>query len=177
MIDAMVPERSAGTRNVPISVIIPSYGRAALLRETVQSVLAAEERPAEMVIIDQSPEPDRWLLQLAPQDCEIRYVLSTEVGASLARNRGARLARFPILAFIDDDVRVRPDWVRACLDSARAAGPRTVLTGRVLPGESGAPDGFVPSTIDSEEPVIVSRPDRRGCAVHEQHDAPPHYGR
>jgi GT2 family glycosyltransferase len=138
----------------PASLIIPSVNRGRLLVETVDSVLAGDEVPAEIIIVDQS---DRGSDELAARDsprCDVRYVWTREVGASRARNTGIRLARHALLGFIDDDIRVAPDWFGCLVRAALAAGPRAVITGRVLPERPESPDGFVPSTITDEEPVV-----------------------
>ena len=140
----------------PVSVIIPSRNRPQLLFETVGSVLACDEAPAEIIIIDQSDEPNEQLRALRSERCEVRHVWSREPGVSRARNLGMRMARHAHLAFIDDDVQVRPDWLGALVRASESAGPDAVVSGRVLAERPASADGFVPSTIDSEEPAVYS---------------------
>ena len=136
------------------SLIIPSVNRAQLLLETVDSVLAGDEVPAEIIVVDQSEKPNEPLAARTSPRCDVRYVRTPEVGVSRARNTGARLAHHPLLGFIDDDVRVHPQWFGSLVRAAISAGPRAVITGRVLPEKSTTPDGFVPSTITDEKPVV-----------------------
>lgn len=135
------------------SLIIPSVNRGSLLAETVDSVLAGDQVPAEIIIVDQSAHADEALASRTSPRCDVRYIHTHEVGVSRARNTGARLARHPLLCFIDDDVRVDPAWFGALVRAATSAGPRAIISGRVLPEKPDSPDGFVPSTITDEEPV------------------------
>jgi GT2 family glycosyltransferase len=138
----------------PASVIIPSRNRPLLLYETVASVLAGRLAPAEIIIVDQSDEPNARLEALHSDRCVVRYLWSREPGVSRARNRGIHTAASAHLAFIDDDVRVAEDWLGALLHASVTAGPDAVVSGRVLAEQPPTADGFVPSTIDSDEPQV-----------------------
>lgn len=143
------------TRELPsASIIIPSINRPQLLTETVESVLAGDHVPAEIIVVDQSEQPNETLASRTDSRCDVRYVHTGEVGVSRARNNGVRLARHPLLGFIDDDIRVQPEWFASLIRAAVSAGPRAVISGRVLPEKPATPDGFVPSTITDEKPVI-----------------------
>lgn len=146
---------SSSTGELPAaSLIIPSVNRQQLLTETVESVLAGEDVPAEIIVVDQSARANDALASRTSTRCDVRYVRTPEVGVSRARNTGIRLARHSLLGFIDDDIRVRPGWFRCLVRAAVSAGPRAVITGRVLPEKPATPGGFVPSTITDEEPVV-----------------------
>ena len=41
----------------------------------------------------------------------VKYTFESRIGISFARNRGAEAARYPILAYLDDDCRVESDWL------------------------------------------------------------------
>lgn len=137
----------------PASLVIPSANRSQLLAETVESVLAGSEVPAEILILDQSASRDLALEALRSPRCQLRYVWRREPGVSRARNAGVRLARHAWLAFLDDDIRVHSDWFACLLAAAVEAGPRSVITGRVLPEQPATKDGFVPSTITDEQRI------------------------
>ena len=136
------------------SLVIPSLNRPQLLVETVDSVLAGDEVPAEIIVVDQSDRLNESIATRTSPRCDIRYVRTPEVGVSRARNTGAKLALHPLLGFIDDDLRVHPQWFGSLVRGAASAGPRTVITGRVLPEKPATPDGFVPSTITDEKPMV-----------------------
>src|SRR3954468_22779477 len=94
----------------PSSVIVCSRNRPRYLLETVESVLHGRERPAEIVIVDQSDEPHPTLAAMGVRDgCAVRYLHSAERGVSRARNTGMRAAATELLIYTDDDVFVDPD--------------------------------------------------------------------
>ncbi len=137
-----------------LSLIIPSRNRPELLAETVDSILQGEEVPAELIVVDQSDAPNEHLAALTTsRRCNVRYLHDASMGASRARNLGIAEARYHILVFTDDDVLVTRSWLRELVDALLNAGPRSVVTGRVMPAPSGKAGGFVPSTRTDQMPV------------------------
>lgn len=137
------------------SLIICTRNRPALLRDTLASVLAGAEVPSEIVIVDQSANVVPLLIE-APQqrNCAIRHLPSSTTGLCRARNIGIAAARHDLLVFIDDDMYVAQDWFETLIHALVASGPRTVVTGRVLPTDEGGQSGFVPSLVSSEVPQV-----------------------
>jgi GT2 family glycosyltransferase len=135
------------------SVIVPSRGRPQLLVETVDSILAGDELPAEIVVVDQSDAENPALATRAAEPGSIlRYMWRPKVvGVSAARNEACRLARERVLVFTDDDVFVASDWLRTMVGHV-LDDPDALVSGRVLPAERDRPDGFAPSCKESEEP-------------------------
>ena len=136
------------------SVIICSLGRPQMLRETVESVLSADQVPAEIVVVDQSAEPHEWLAGLAEvRGCAVRYIRTAERGVSRARNRGMREARGEVLAFLDDDVLVERGWLGPLAGAVQELGRLGVATGRVLEAPTATSGGFAPALVASTEPA------------------------
>jgi GT2 family glycosyltransferase len=71
-----------------------------------------------------------------------------------ANNDGKAAARQDILVFTQDDVLVTPTWFHTIVRALIEAGRRSVVTGRVLPGQEEASGGFSPSTKEDEGPVV-----------------------
>jgi GT2 family glycosyltransferase len=92
---------------VAVSVIIPTYRREAPLRRCLADVLAQRHPSFEVLVVDQSPdhEPETWaaLRGLPPH---ARHVSRPEPSVTAAVNAGVRLARAPLLLFLDDDVEI-----------------------------------------------------------------------
>lgn len=135
------------------SVLIASRGRARLLEEAVDAVLAGERTPAEVVIVDQSADASERLRRAAERDQRIVYRHLPGRGVSVARNVAAGLATRPYLAFIDDDVLVTSDWLPRMAIAVGEAGERSAVSGRVRPGAPEVPGAFVPSIVDADEPA------------------------
>ncbi len=98
-----------------VSVIIPTYNRAALLMEAVNSVLSQTYRDFELVVVDDGSTDDTAHL-LRPHHGRLRYVHQPHRGVSAARNVGIQFARGEVLAFLDSD----DLWVRSKLEEQMA---------------------------------------------------------
>lgn len=139
------------------SLIICSRNRARLLQESVESVLAGDALPSEILIMDQSAADDPYLSQLPPRrGCEIRYMRVQVVGECPARNEGIRQARHDALVFTDDDVLVEPDWFATIVQALVKAGPYGIVTGQVRPAIAEQRGGFAPSTKVDPVPAQYS---------------------
>ena len=138
----------------PASLLICSRNRPQLLWETIESILAGDEIPDEMIIIDQSDAPDPFLSTFQPERiCTFRYLWSEQKGVSLGRNMAAAAATHPILVFTDDDMWATPDWFGLMARAVKVSAPRTAITGRVLASAEDGDDGFAPSTREDEQIV------------------------
>lgn len=85
-----------------ISVIIPVYNGARYLAETIESVLAQDYRPLEVLVIDDgSTDTTAAVAQrFAPH---VTYSFQTQQGPNAARNRGIQQATGEYIAFLDAD--------------------------------------------------------------------------
>ena len=102
-----------------VSVVIPTYNRAALLAEAVESVLAQSVLPAELLIVDDgSTDATREVCSRWPSP--VRYIYQPNAGVSAARNRGIREARCRYIAFLDSDDVWRPEKLAVQLAVMRA---------------------------------------------------------
>jgi len=102
-----------------VSVIICTWNRAALLSETLVSL--AEQRVAdvsevEVIVVDNnSSDCTRQVVEAAAQGWRLgvlRYFFEGRQGKQFALNLGVAKARFPVIAFTDDDILFPADWVQ-----------------------------------------------------------------
>lgn len=138
------------------SVVICSRGRPDLLLDTVESVLAMNRLPDELVVIDQSDEPQSDLATGAVDtSIPLLYKWAPDRGLSRARNAGLTHSSGDIVAFLDDDILVHPDWLHEIVEALteRAQGnERYVISGQVLPGAPEVPGAWAPATVLHTEP-------------------------
>jgi glycosyltransferase involved in cell wall biosynthesis len=149
--------RSGDVRGVAqaVSVIVPTRNRQEFSRELVRSIISAETVPAEIVIVDQSDEPDLELSTYpSERGCAVTYRNAPARGASIARNEGILLARNDILVFVDDDVLAAPDWLSTLLATLEGADDHTVVTGQVRSGAPESAGGFAPSLNEDEREAV-----------------------
>ena len=146
-------DASPGT--LPVSVIVPSRNRPQFLGECVESILAGNELPRELVIVDQSATENRALAELGTvKGCAVVYRRSASRGVSAARNEACAIAGQDVLAFTDDDILVAPTWLGAITRAARAEADSTLISGRVRFIDTHQAGGFAPSLMDDDEPKL-----------------------
>lgn len=109
-----------------ISVVIPTYNRAGLLREAVDSALAQTFRDREIVVVDDG-STDATAEVLASYGDRIRAVRQENRGEAAARNRGIAEARGRWIAFLDSD----DLWEPTALERVHAAAERDPDAGLV----------------------------------------------
>ena len=85
-----------------VSVIVPTYNRANLIKETLNTILAQTHPPAEIIVVDDGSTDDTEAVVLG-YGSPIRYHKPENGGPSRARNIGVSLARFPWIALCDSD--------------------------------------------------------------------------
>ena len=86
-----------------ISVVIPTYNRAALVKRAVQSVLAQTYRDVELIVVDDGSTDNTAEVIAELDDPRIRYVYQKNSGACVARNNGIEHACGDYIAFHDSD--------------------------------------------------------------------------
>lgn len=119
-----------------VSVIIPTCGRPEWLLECVESILCNDFTNFEILIVDQDPTQSlkTELSKKFNDDPRIVYLFLDEAALDKARNMGIEHACGEILVFADDDVEVRPGWLRAYVDTfTRIQPPPGVVGGRLDP--------------------------------------------
>ena len=88
-----------------VSVIIPTYNRAAMVYDAVQSVLQQSYTDFEIIVVDDGSTDDtaERLQGLISTSDKIRYMYQPNQGRSSARNQGIQQARGEYLSFLDSD--------------------------------------------------------------------------
>ena len=101
-----------------LSVIVASYRRCDELALCLEDLAAQQEPSFEVVLVLQAYPPgaadsirERFASRLTLRVAEF----SEGLGTGGARNEGLRVSRGEIVAFLDDDVRLPPQWTAAVL--------------------------------------------------------------
>lgn len=121
------------------SVVIPTFNRKAALRRCLESLSRQTLSPLDFEVIvvdDGSTDGTAATLEGLRFPFHYTYFFQPNGGPSSARNLGISRAQGVIVAFTEDDVEVRPDWLQnalACFDE----GTVGLLEGRTVYSHSG----------------------------------------
>jgi GT2 family glycosyltransferase len=137
-----------------VAVVIPTVGRP-LLRDCLRSIAAADPRPAEVIVVDQSASDEvaAWVAGVRADGLPARHLPSRQTGIASATNRGLEQVGTPFVAVTHDDCRVTRSWLAGLLSRLHAGGD-LIVTGRVEPAGEGA----VPTVVLASEPTVHTRP-------------------
>jgi len=89
--------------NPKVSVIIPTYNRAAMVRAAIESLLAQTFSDLEVIVVDDGSSDDTGKVLGDAFGDRIRYYAQSNQGVSVARNKGIAEARAEWIAFVDQD--------------------------------------------------------------------------
>ena len=124
-----------------LTVVIPTHDRPDLLREAVESALAACPAHTEVLVVDdRSRVPAETVLAGLMTDERLRVMPSPgPAGAAGARNAGVAAARAPLVLFLDDDDWLLPGYparILALDPASRFGFCATVTESSRIPGRS-----------------------------------------
>ncbi len=139
-----------------VSVVIPTYNRSAHLRRTLASVLSQRTlRRFEVIVVDNNSTDDTSaeVERAIARGAAVRHLVERNQGVSYTRNAGIAVARAPILAFVDDDVRVDTVWIETICRTFEERPELDCIGGRVLPEWEGAPPAWL--TRDHWAPLAL----------------------
>jgi GT2 family glycosyltransferase len=137
---------------LPVSVAVSTAGRPAALKRCLESLIAGERLPEQVVVVDQSRDDDsREVVDaLGAHGVSVTYLKQAVTGLSISRNLALAQATQPFVAFIDDDCVATPGWLLA-VHSAFEASRASCVTGPVLPQGASEENGFAVSSRTSTE--------------------------
>lgn len=150
-------------RQIPFTVIIPTYNRARFVGEAITSVMTQTLAPQEIIVVDDG-STDNTREVVTALGLGIRYVAQNNSGPSVARNTGILAASTEWLAFLDsDDV-----WLPNYLESQAAQIERypaavAHLTNSLLVHPNGRLEnlyetfGFIPAFCTAKD-ILIERP-------------------
>lgn len=145
---------------INVTVIVCTFNRCGLLKSALQSV-AASEMPAgiawEILVADNNSSDDT---RAVVEDFSrrfpgrFRYVFEPRPGKSNALNAAIAVAMGDVLAFVDDDVTVQPQWLSS-LTAPLMSGTWVGSGGRVLSQKIAvAPDWLNPESWMVVGPLV-----------------------
>lgn len=101
-----------------VSIIIPTYNRANLIRETLDSVFNQTYRPIECIIVDDGSTDNTNQIvndlqkNYNTDDFTLQYHFQVNSGAPSARNLGTKISVGEYIQYLDSDDLLYPDKIR-----------------------------------------------------------------
>ncbi len=115
------------TRRSPVvSIVLPTYNRAATLERAIESVLKQTFTDFELILIDdRSADDTRLILNKCAGLSNVRTASQLRRGCSVARNIGISIAQGRYVAFQDSDDEWVPDKLAKAVAALEGTGPET----------------------------------------------------
>jgi GT2 family glycosyltransferase len=118
-------EKNGMSPGLVVSIVIPTYNRAAFLDGCLQSLLQ-QEYPYdsyEIIVVDDG-STDRTedivgSLRSSVKAPALHYLRRNHCGPNAARNAGIAAAKGRLICFVDDDVEAPPLWLQSLVAGAR----------------------------------------------------------
>ena len=143
-----------------VSVVVPTFNRAHLLRESVASLLAQEGVSLEVVVVDDGSTDDTAALLEGWGDPRLRYLPRPHGGIAAARNAGIAAGRAPYVAFHDSDDRALPGRLAVPVEFLRAHPDvdLVIQNGRMLQTEDARAAPEAPWISPAVARALAARP-------------------
>ena len=124
---------------LPVTLVIPTYGREEILLDTVRMLLAQNPPAADILVVDQTvvhEEATVGQLGCWNRSGEIRWIRLDSPSQPGALNVAIQASTQPFLIFLDDDIRIEQGFVKAHYE-AFSSDDIWAVAGQVLqPGEN-----------------------------------------
>lgn len=129
--DAEVPA------DLAISVVMPTRDRCGLLPAAISSVQAQSHPNWELLVVDDGSADATSAVLRSIEDPRVRVLHGPGRGVSAARNVALEAAHGDVIAYLDDDNRFDPDWLKAVAITFAAHPHARVCYGARLVDDQG----------------------------------------
>jgi glycosyltransferase involved in cell wall biosynthesis len=140
------------------SIILPTFNRAHLIANAIQSVFAQTFLDWELLIIDDGSRDDTFevVRPFVMKDERIRYHYATNRGLAMARNIGLTMGRGNYFTFLDSDDEYLPEHLAIRAEYLRAHPGVELLHGGVeVVGSDMVADKHDPSKLVAISECVV----------------------
>jgi glycosyltransferase involved in cell wall biosynthesis len=151
-----------------VSVIVPLYNKVACIDRCLDSILNQSLEDFELIVVNDGSTDGGEKAVERRKDSRLSLISQKNAGPGAARNRGARLARSPLLAFLDGDDAWHRDYLSESAErmdqldadvagitwamTLRPAGVSTAQRWKTL----GIPNGLFRAEANGQAGVIIA---------------------
>jgi GT2 family glycosyltransferase len=136
-----------------ISIVVCTYNGAATLRDCLEGVADLDYPDFECIVIDDGSTDGTSAIAL---EFDVRLISTANDGLASARNRGLRAATGEIVAYVDDDTRPDPHWLRYLAATFMTTRYAAVGGPSIPPGDDGVVADCVARAPGGPTHVLVS---------------------
>jgi glycosyltransferase involved in cell wall biosynthesis len=139
-----------------ISAVVPVYNGAKYLAATLESILAQNYRPLEVIVVDDGSTDDT--ASIVRSYPEVVYIYQTNQGAAVAKNTGMAHSTGEFIAFLDADDIWPPSKLSAQIRYLAGHPEAGCIIGRMhnFLDEGVARPGWLPERMIDEDGVGLS---------------------
>ncbi len=112
-----------------VSVVVPTYNRAALVDETLESAFNQTHDRVEVLLVDDDSNDntaevaERWRVRFETEKSwRLEHIRQDHLGGQAARNRGTQASRGEFINYLDDDDLLAPRKIELQVHAARQSG-------------------------------------------------------
>ncbi len=144
-----------------VSVIIPTYNRASLLLEALESLKLQNHRPLEVIVVDDGSTDGTeeavksWIFENSNTHFAVNYLKQENSGAPRARNNGFMASNSPYVMFMDSDDLVCSEGMRTLVEVIARREDLDFVYGKVVKTDFQCN----PWNEDATGEPIIERPD------------------
>ena len=115
-----------------VSIVIPTYNRTELLKESIESVINQDYTNIEIIVIDDCSEIDTYsYLKENFGDRIVFYRNKINSGGAYSRNKGVELASGEFISFLDSDDTIDKSKISKLVNEALKSNADFVYSGWV----------------------------------------------
>lgn len=114
-----------------LSIVVPVYNQAGLLRRALESIRRQETSGYELIVVDDGSPDDS--AAVAREYADRVLVNPQNVGPARTRNRGIRESAGEVVAFLDSDCEAQPGWLSGLQGALEEPGVDVVMGGVWIP--------------------------------------------
>lgn len=133
---------------VYVSIVLPTFDRAATVGRAIGSVLSQTHSCIELIVVDDGSTDETPAVAASFADARLRYIRQENAGVSAARNAGIAAARGTFVAFLDSDDEASPNWIEKMIESCSEPDVALVSAGvRRVSEPSGVENVVLPQPM------------------------------